>query len=166
MNSDEAVEVLEEQDCAGLSDSEAMPDSSPDARTSESNEAADALAAAGLGPRGGQWGGAEAPVNRAQAIGRRNGLSVTSRKRSSGSGTSDHSTAQRSSDAVDLSNGTRPTPQMDRTAAQIAALLGVPGWRGGNLVRRINGYRVQLLYKTNIGGNHYNHVHVGVRVGG
>jgi hypothetical protein len=53
---------------------------------------------------------------------------------------------------------------MDRTAAQIAAALGTPGWRGGVLNARCNGYRVQLLYRTNIGGNHFNHVHVGVRV--
>lgn len=25
------------------------------------------------------------------------------------------------------------------------------------------GYRIQILWKTNVGGNHYNHVHVGVR---
>jgi hypothetical protein len=53
---------------------------------------------------------------------------------------------------------------MDRTAAQIANLLGVVGWSGGVLERRLNGYRVQLLYRTNVGGNHYNHVHVGSRV--
>ncbi len=55
---------------------------------------------------------------------------------------------------------------MDRTASQIASLLGVPGWRGGVLNRTMNGYRVQLIYRSNVGGNHFNHVHVGVRVGG
>lgn len=118
----------------------------------------------GLGPVGGGWGGAQHPIDRAQAIGRRNGLQVTSRKRSTGSPGSDHHTSQRRSDAVDLSNGSSPTPQMDRTAAQVAALLGVPGWRGGVLSRTVNGYRVQLLYRTSVGGNHFNHVHVGVRV--
>jgi hypothetical protein len=124
------------------------------------------LLAGGLGSRGGGWGGAQHPVDRAQAIGRRNGLQVTSRKRSTGSSGSDHHTSQVHSDAVDLSNGTRPTPEMDRTARQIAALLGRANWQGGVLNWRGNGYRVQLLYKTNVGGNHYNHVHVGVRVGG
>jgi hypothetical protein len=124
----------------------------------------DLFAGGGLGAPGGGWGGATAPVNRAQAVGRNNGLTVTSRKRSSGSTTSDHHTSQRRSDAVDMSNGNAPTPQMDRTAAQIGGLLGSPGWRGGNLVRTMNGYRVQVLYRTDIGGNHYNHVHVGVRM--
>ena len=119
-----------------------------------------------LGQRGGGWGGATAPVNRAQTIGRRNGLRVISRKRSSGSNGSDHHTSQRRSDAVDLSNGKRPTPEMDRTARQIAALCGVRNWRFGVLCRTGPGYRVQILYRTNVGGNHYNHVHVGVRVGG
>jgi hypothetical protein len=124
----------------------------------------DLFAGGGLGAPGGGWGGATAPVNRAEAIGQGNGLQVTSRKRSSGEPTSDHHTSQKRSDAVDLSNGSSPTPQMDRTAAQIAALLGTPNWQGGNLRTTMNGYRVQLLYKTNIGGNHFNHVHVGVRM--
>jgi hypothetical protein len=118
----------------------------------------------GLGPPGGGWGGAQDPIDRATAIGRRNGLTVTSWKRSTGSSGSDHHVSQRRSDAVDLSNGSSPTPQMDRTARQIAALLDVPDWRGGVLNRSINGYRVQLIYRTNVGGNHFNHVHVGVRV--
>ena len=130
----------------------------------QDEEFAVAFAPEGLGPPGGGWGGATAPANRVQAIGTRNGLSVTSRKRSSGNQGSDHHTSQRRSDAVDMSNGTRPTPEMDRVSARIAALLGVSGWRGGNLVRTMNGYRVQLLYRTNVGGNHFNHVHVGVRM--
>lgn len=121
-----------------------------------------------LGPAGGAWGGASKPVDIAQAIGLRNGLKVTSRKRSSGRAGSDHHTSQGRSDAVDMSNGSRPTPAMDRTARQIAALLGVPNWGFGVLCRTCptNGYRVQLLYRTNVGGNHFNHVHCGLRVGG
>lgn len=167
---------VDEPDCAEHVDTGDAPPEDPEHALSAEDEAALEAAesddtwvdlfAGGLGPRGGGWGGAQAPVNRAQAIGVRNGLRVTSRKRSSGSSGSDHHVTQRRSDAVDLSNGSSPTPQMDRTASRIAALLGVPGWRGGVLNRRMNGYRVQLIYRTNVGGNHFNHVHVGVRVGG
>ena len=118
----------------------------------------------GLGAAGGGWGGSQAPVQRAMRIGTRNGLTITSNKRSSGNSGSDHHVSQRRSYAADMSNGRSPTPQMDRTAAQIAALLGHPGWRGGNLRVNTRGYRVQLLWRTNIGGNHFNHVHVGVRM--
>lgn len=113
-----------------------------------------------LGAPGGGWGGSVAPARRAIAIGRRNGLTVTSTKRSSGNTGSDHHTSQRRSFAADMSNGTRPTPQMDRTARQIAAACGHSGWKGSLLNVRANGYRVQLIWRY---PNHYNHVHVGVR---
>jgi len=29
-------------------------------------------------------------------------------------------------------------------------------------VRR-NGYRIQVLYRTDVGGDHHNHIHVGVK---
>ena len=66
--------------------------------------------------------------------------------------------------AADISNGSSPTPEMDRLARRIAKWLGVP-WNGSGLVNHYlpNGYRVQLIYRTNLGGNHYNHVHVGIR---
>jgi hypothetical protein len=117
----------------------------------------------GLGPRGGGFGGTEAPARLAMAIGTRNGLTVTSTKRSSGSTGSDHHTSQQRSFAADLSNGSNPTPQMDRTAREIATLLGHPEFQAGNLRISLHGYRVQMLYRTHIGGNHFNHVHVGVR---
>jgi len=173
----EELEV-EEPDCdrataAILADEGEAPDQEP-ALSAEDRQALDAVAddeelpedlfGGGLGPPGGGWGGASAPVDRAWAIGRRNRLTLTSRKRSSDSTGSDHHTSQKRSDAADMSNGSSPTPQMDRTAAQIAALLGVPNWRGGVLERTQNGYRVQLLYRTKVGGDHFNHVHVGVRM--
>jgi hypothetical protein len=158
---EEAVEALEEAHELEPSDVDAV------ARVLKGEQPGPEVFLEGcLGPRGGAWGGASAPVDRAQAIGIRNGLRVMSRKRSSGSSGSDHHTSQKSSDAVDLSNGGRPTPEMDRVAKQIASLLGVPNWNGGVLCRVCSGYRVQLLYKTYVGGNHFNHVHVGVRVGG
>jgi hypothetical protein len=118
----------------------------------------------GLGPRGGGLGGSEKPIQRAIAIATRNGLTITSTKRSSGSTTSDHHVSQARSSAADMSNGSSPTPQMDRTCREIATLLGHPEFRAGNLRVTLHGYRVQMLYRTNVGGNHFNHVHVGVRV--
>ena len=121
-------------------------------------------AGGGLGPAGGGWGGSQAPVQRAMRVGTRNGLTITSTKRSSLSTGSDHHVSQRRAYAADMSNGSKPTPQMDKTARQIAAMLGRPGWRGGFLEVYVRNYRVQLLYRTNIGGNHFNHVHVGVKM--
>jgi hypothetical protein len=118
----------------------------------------------GLGPLGGGLAGSDAPIRKAMQIGIRNGLTITSTKRSSGNATSDHHLSQTRSSAADMSNGSSPTPQMDRTAREIATLLGHPEFRSGNLRVNIHGYRVQMLWRTNIGGNHFNHVHVGVRV--
>jgi hypothetical protein len=159
--------VVEETDCeAAVEQGSEQPDDGAvePVEAAGEGELATLFAAGCLGAPGGAWGGAAAPVNRAIAVGRRNGVPLFSRKRSSGSTTSDHNTSQKRSDAADLSNGTRPTPEMDRTARQIAALLGHPNWGFGNLVVDCGRYRVQLLYRTNIGGNHFNHVHVGVRM--
>jgi hypothetical protein len=130
----------------------------------ESDEQEEGTAPGGLGPMGGRFGGTVKPGKRAMRIAARNGLTITSTKRSTGSRTSDHHISQTTSYAVDMSNGSSPTPQMDRACHQIAKRLGHPEFRAGNLVVNIHhGYRVQLLYRTNIGGNHFNHVHVGMR---
>ena len=42
----------------------------------------------------------------------------------------------------------------------LSAALGVPGWTGGNLVKTINGYRIQVLWMVE---GHYNHLHIGAR---
>ena len=118
----------------------------------------------GLGPLGGGLGGSDKPIKLAIRIGKRNRLVITSTKRASGATTSDHHVSQQRSSAADMSNGSSPTPQMDKTAREIATLLGHPEFRAGNLRVNLHGYRVQLLWRTNIGGNHFNHVHVGVRV--
>ncbi|HEX8767708.1 MAG TPA: hypothetical protein VF714_05015 [Jatrophihabitans sp.] len=114
---------------------------------------------------GGGWGGSEAPARRAIPIASRNGLTVTSLKRSSGSTGSDHHVSQRRSFAVDLSNGTSPTPQMLRTARQIAAALGYSWPANGYLQTATTalGYRAQLIYNSSVVPNHQNHVHFGVR---
>jgi len=115
---------------------------------------------------GGGFGGAEAPVRRAIEIGVANGLTVTSTKRSSGNSGSDHHVSQTHSFAADLSNGSRPTPQMDATARAIATALGHPEFRSGVLNVTHGGVRAQLIWRTTVGGDHFNHVHFGVRVNG
>ena len=115
---------------------------------------------------GGDWGGSEAPVRRAIRIATANGLTVTSTKRDILSSGSDHHVSQRTSFAADLSNGSSPTPEMDKTARVIARALGHPGWRGGVLTTSQGAARAQLLWRTTVGGNHFNHVHFGVRISG
>ena len=115
---------------------------------------------------GGGFGGAEAPVRRAIEIGTANGLTVTSTKRANGNSGSDHHVSQARSFACDLSNGSSPTPQMDATALAIAAALGHPEFRSGVLNVTSGAVRAQLIWRTDVGGNHFNHVHFGVRVNG
>lgn len=65
--------------------------------------------------------------------------------------------------AADISNASHPTPQMDRFAERIAGWFGIP-WGGSGLVNHTaSGYRFQLIYRTDAGGNHYNHIHIGIR---
>jgi hypothetical protein len=118
---------------------------------------------------GGGWGGsysiAKAFADTAKGL----GLSATSEKRSTrmtkSGNTSDHWEGSKDAYAYDLSNGSAPTPQMDAAAQAIARMLGVKydGKSELNLTKVINGYRVQVLYRTQVGGNHFDHVHVGVR---
>jgi hypothetical protein len=114
---------------------------------------------------GGGWGGSEVPARRAIPIAARNGLTVTSLKRSSGSPGSDHHVSQRSAFAVDISNGTSPTSGMLRTAKQIAAAMGYSWPSNGYLQtpRTRLGYRAQLIYNSSVVPNHHNHVHFGVK---
>lgn len=118
------------------------------------------------------WQGSRSVAAGFLSIGQANGLKVMSEKRdrrdTTSGNRSDHWTGSRDSFAYDLSNGNKPTEEMDNTARAIAARLGFK-WNGGELNRTVvvNGYRIQVLYRTNVGGNHFNHIHVGVRrVGG
>lgn len=78
-------------------------------------------------------------------------------------GRSDHQGPPEVAWAVDISNGSAPTPQMDAIAAELAKVFDIP-WNGSGAVSRThNGYRYQLIYRSNVGGNHYNHVHFGIR---
>ena len=65
--------------------------------------------------------------------------------------------------AADISNGSSPTPEMDKLARTLAKRFDIP-WSGSGLVNATHGgYRYQLIYRTTQGGNHFNHVHFGVR---
>lgn len=66
--------------------------------------------------------------------------------------------------AADMSNGGSPTPEMDKLAKAIAREFGIK-WSGSGLVNHSDGtYSYQLIYRTNEGGNHFNHVHFGIRL--
>jgi len=77
--------------------------------------------------------------------------------------TSDHKGPPDFAWAADFSNGNAPTPQMDALAATIAGAFSIP-WQGSGLVSAGNAeYRLQLIYRTCGGGDHWNHVHFGVK---
>lgn len=79
-------------------------------------------------------------------------------------GRSDHQGPPETAWAADMSNGTSPTPEMDRLAKELAEAFDIP-WNGSGLVnKQTEQYRFQLIYRTNAGGNHYNHVHFGVKL--
>jgi hypothetical protein len=64
--------------------------------------------------------------------------------------------------AADMSNGSAPTPQMDRLAKALATRFNIP-WNGSGASSATHGgYRYQLIYRSMVGGNHYNHVHLGI----
>lgn len=80
--------------------------------------------------------------------------------------------------AVDMSNGTSPTRQMDDLASELIMAFDLPDLENplatrkdglvlNNLVQKDHkGFRFQLIYRTDLGangGDHYNHVHFGVR---
>ena len=82
-------------------------------------------------------------------------------------GVSDHYAGNTRAYAHDLSWGSsRPTAESDAAASRVVAALGGPsnwGSHGGVFNKTINGIRYQVIYKSMVGGNHYNHIHVGAR---
>ena len=119
---------------------------------------------------GGGWGGSEAPAIAAARYAKTLGVKTSSAKRSrmstASGGVSDHYIGNKDAMARDLSNGSSPTPQMDQLAYDLARTLGNKGYRKGTplvLTTKKNGYRYQVLYRTQVGGNHNNHVHFGVK---
>jgi hypothetical protein len=61
-----------------------------------------------------------------------------------------------------MSNGYN-TPQEAALAQDLAHEFGIP-WSGSGMISHTaDGFRYQLGFRTLIGGNHYTHVHFGVR---
>lgn len=108
------------------------------------------------------WGGTKAV---AESIVQGLGLSVSSSKRSTETtttgGVSDHWIGCKECYALD---NTGSVQAMDQAARTIISRLG-GHYNGGELVfsTEKNGFRIQVLYRTYIGGNHFTHIHVGVR---
>jgi len=113
----------------------------------------------------GTWGGSYGPATVLAKVAERFGLVPTSQKRdtkmTTSGNVSDHWVGAKSSYAYDMSGS---VPEMDDAARAIAQRLGI-GYNGGPLVatKTQNGLRYQVLYRTNVGGNHFNHIHIGVR---
>lgn len=90
---------------------------------------------------------------------------------------SDHHQPWNVHDAIDMSNGGNPTPEMDDLASALIMAFNMPdldnpnatrknGQVLGNLVNAYHkGFRFQLIYRTFLvnGGDHYHHVHFGCR---
>jgi hypothetical protein len=116
---------------------------------------------------GGNWGGS---MNYAMQLQQLAGITPSSQKRSrqrtASGGVSDHWQGSANSYAMDLP-GTPGDGRTDQAAQRIVeALGGGKNWGGGNFVTTQNGYRFQVIWKSNVGGNHYDHIHVGVRKAG
>lgn len=124
----------------------------------------------------GGYQGSETVASELASIGHDLGLETMSTKRDntnpySGS-RSDHDNSNQDAYAYDLSNGTKPTPEMDRAAFRIMRALGFKDYKMGQPINTSQGvaergrYRIQVIYRGSgpeFGGNHTNHVHVGVK---
>jgi hypothetical protein len=129
---------------------------------------------------GGSYMGTQGVARSLASIGFDLGLKTTSTKRHntnpySGS-RSDHDVGNRDAYAYDISNGSAPTKEMDRTAYRIMRELGFKDYEMGQPINTSRGvktiktdrgtYRVQVIYRGSgaaFGGNHLNHVHIGVK---
>lgn len=76
---------------------------------------------------------------------------------------SDHQGPPETAWAADMSNGSSPTPQMDQLAKDLAKEFDLTWHGSGHVEKTDGGYRFQMIYRTDFGGNHYNHVHFGVK---
>jgi hypothetical protein len=118
-------------------------------------------------PTSTEWGGSKSIAGTfARVAINAGGLAVTSTKRdtqhTASGGVSDHWVGSKTAYAYDLS-GT--VARMDKAAAALMAVLGIP-WDGRSaIVQNVTrfGYRLQILYRTHVGGNHFDHIHLGVR---
>jgi len=125
-----------------------------------------------LKPSGG-WEGTEGPVKQLVALCGA-GFSVSSAKRDTqmtkSGNVSDHYVGNKDAYANDIVWGSSsPNGKSDEAASKIVAALGGPadwGKNGGVFSTTINGIRYQVLYRTNEGGNHFNHIHLGAERAG
>ena len=114
----------------------------------------------------GPWGGTERPVEALAALSGLPVVSVKRERRSTASGgVSDHWTGCAECFANDLG---ATAPAGDAAASRIATTIGGPGYAnwgstGGVLNVERCGIRFQLLWRTYVGGNHWNHIHIGAR---
>lgn len=129
---------------------------------------------------GGGYEGSKGVAQGLASIGIDLGLKSTSEKRDnknpySGRG-SDHDIRNKDAYAFDLSNGSRPTPEMDEAAYGIMRQLGFKSYKKGQPINASQGvktiktkqgtFRVQVIYRGDgkaFGGNHRDHIHVGVK---
>lgn len=125
------------------------------------------------------WQGTQGVVESLVRIGNQ-GLDVKSAKRDNKNPysleRSDHHIANKDAYANDISNGDRPTPEMDEAAFLIMRAIGFKRYRKGTPINTTDGvtwihtrkgtYRVQVIYRgkgKEYGGDHTNHIHVGVK---
>ena len=123
----------------------------------------------------GGYQGSQTVATSLASIGKELGLKSTSEKRDnqnpySGKG-SDHEASKKNAYAYDLSNGNQPTPEMDRAAFRMMRALGFKDYKMGQPINTQQGvvnrgkYRIQVIYRGSgaaFGGDHKNHIHVGV----
>lgn len=95
------------------------------------------------------------------------GLTKTSGKRATvntaSGNVSDHFEGNKLADAGDFGG---PVNKMDAYAKRLQEELGFRDWKGvQNVTKQIGDhvYRFQMLYRTNVGGDHFNHVHLGIK---
>jgi hypothetical protein len=126
---------------------------------------------ADLRPTGG-YRGTEGPTRALfEAFG--TGLQITDTKRHNtnpySGKRSDHDHGNKDAFAIDASNGSKPTREMDAYAFGVARALGIKGYKRGTPINKsvtVDGIRYQLIYRGTgraFGGNHMNHVHLGAK---
>lgn len=92
---------------------------------------------------------------------------------SASGGVSDHASGNGADFGMVLNGGTNDGPVGDRIAASAFLAAGLPreeaisrARAGGAQTIVTNGIRVQIIWKSDVGGNHHNHVHVGLGTSG
>ena len=80
-------------------------------------------------------------------------------------GRSDHQGPPDQAWAADMSNGSSPTPEMDALARDLGKRFKLDWGGSGVATSTQKGFRMQMIYRSHVGGNHFNHVHFGVRKG-